>query len=228
MIHGYIRVSTAEQAGGTSPDDQERRIRMVAEFTNGGEPTIWSDLGVSGGTPLAERPAGAEMLGRIASGDVIVAAKLDRLFRNAENALTQSRAWHEQNIGLILMDMGPEPVTTSAAGRLFFGLLAQFAEFERMRINERTRDGRAAKRAAGGFIGGNAPTGYRAAGRGKDAVLEPNESELNAIACAQHYHRVLGWTSPTKIAHQLNAEGFTSRSGTPLVATQVWRWLRLD
>lgn len=86
--------------------------------------------------------------------------------------------------------------------------------------------GRTAKRERGGFIGGHAPAGYRKVGDGKNAILVPNEDELKIMAAAKHYHDVLGWRSPTRIAERLNAEGYTSRRGTPLVATQVWRWLR--
>lgn len=227
MLHGYIRVSTVEQAGGTSPEDQERRIQAIASLTDAGEPRIWRDVGVSGSVPLGERPAGSEMLDEIARGDVVVSAKLDRLFRNAEDALVQSRHWREEGIDLVLVDMGTDPVTTSAAGRLYFGMLAQFAEFERERINERTRDGRDAKRQRGGFIGGHAPTGYRVVGAGKTSFVLPDESEMELVAASRHLSNILVYDrSPTRIASRLNEMGYRSRAGSRIVATQVWRWVR--
>lgn len=239
MIHGYIRVSTGGQVDGSSLEDQERRIGAIATLRDE-EVTIWRDPGVSGSVPLIERPNGGAMLARVGPGDVIVAAKLDRLFRSVEDALTQSRAWRERDIDLILVDMGTESVTGSLTGRLYFTMLAAFAEFERGRINERTTDGRSAKRARGGFVGGNAPIGFAVQGEGREAVLVEDRRELEMIARARgiadgsinpswpadRLDRFLGASSPTEIAAALNNEGFSSRNGTPIVAAQVWRWLR--
>ena len=233
MIHGYIRVSTEGQAreDRSSLDDQERRIRAIASLRDDprslappDEPTIWRDAGVSGALALARRPAGAALLAALSPGDVVVAAKLDRLFRNAEDALAQSRSWRERSVDLILADMGTESVTTSSTGRLYFGMLAQFAEFERERIAERIRDGRTAKRARGGFVGGRPPTGFEIYGAGRTAMLVSNDREQSMIELAQ-------WlanddNSPTRIAETLNSIGFRSRAGTPLHAAQIWRWLR--
>lgn len=227
MIHGYVRVSTAEQAVGTSPEEQERRIRLSCELSrelsDRGPQMMYADLGVSGGTPLGERPAGASLIAAARPGDAIIAAKLDRLFRNAQDALTRSRAWREQGIDLVLLDMGTDPVTTSAAGRLYFGMLAQFAEFERERINERTRDGKASKRARGGFAGGHAPIGYSIVGRGKEATLKVNPAEVDMIAFVK---RQPPDSSPTLIAQEMNLLGYRSRKGTLIRPAQVWRWRR--
>lgn len=223
MIHGYTRVSSGGQVEGSSLEDQERRIQAIATLRDE-EVRMWSDPAVSGSVPLSERPAGGEMLSVIGPGDVIVAAKLDRLFRSVEDALTQSRAWRERSIDLILVDMGTESVTGSLTGRLYFTMLAAFAEFERGRINERTTDGRSAKRARGGFVGGNAPIGFKICGEGRDAILVVNPDEHEMIRWVRHlapFDR-----SPTFIASVLNARGYSSRAGTPIEPAQVWRWLR--
>jgi hypothetical protein len=51
-----------------------------------------------------------------------------------------------------------------------------------------------------------------------------NHIELTAITLARE------WSASGKgyneIARRLTAQGFTSRTGSPLVATQVWRWLQ--
>jgi DNA invertase Pin-like site-specific DNA recombinase len=58
---------------------------------------------------------------------------------------------------LIVADMGSEPVTQNRVSRMFFGMLALVAEFERDRIKERSAEGRVAKRRIGGHIGGSVP-----------------------------------------------------------------------
>ena len=227
MIHGYVRVSTEDQAreGRSSPEDQERRIRAIAALRDDGEPTMWRDLGVSGATPLAQRPDGGRLIAALQPGDVVVAAKLDRLFRNTRDALTQSEYWQTAGVDLILIDMGTESVLTSSTGRLYFTMLAAFATFERERIAERIGDGRKAKRQRGGFTGGHPPTGYEVTGQGAAALLTPNRSERAMVARA----RLLTFTvGPTKAARILTAEGYRSRAGTPITAAQVWRWHKRD
>lgn len=224
MIHGYIRVSTDGQNEGSSPEQQEHLIRSFAAIVpDGGEPTVWRDT-ISGSVPVDERPSGAGMIAALQQGDRVIAAKLDRLFRNAEDALSRSRAWREAGIELVLADMGTEPVTTSAAGRMYFGMLAQFAEFERERIRERVSSGKAQKRDRGGFAGGNAPIGFRVEGKGREAILAPDGTEVEMIGTT--YRLASMDRSPTRIAAQLNELGYRSRAGSPIVAAQVFRWLR--
>src|ERR671917_2564176 len=121
--YGYVRVSSAEQAG----NDR---------------------------TALAERPGGRELLAVLRPGDTVIVAKLDRAFRNAADALATAETWKKRGVDLIVADMGTEPVTQNGVSRMFFGMLALVAQFERERIAERTAEGRAAKRRAGGHIGG--------------------------------------------------------------------------
>jgi len=227
MIHGYVRVSTEDQArdGRSSLEDQERHIRAIATLRNA-EPTLWADRGVSGSIPLRDRPAGRAMLERAEVGDMIVAAKLDRLFRSAKDALNQSEEWQQQGIKLILVDMGLEPVTDSATGQLYFTMLAAFAAFERRRIAERIRDGKTAKRARRGFVGGHAPFGTRVVGDGREAVLETNPEEWEMIRWVRYLAQFIDAREPTRVATILNAKGFRSRANTPITAAQVWRWVR--
>ncbi len=78
----------------------------------------------------------------------IVALKLDRLFRNAEDALKQTKAWDNAGITLHLVDMGGQSLSTSSAiGRMMLTMMAAFAEFERNLISERTAIALAHKRS---------------------------------------------------------------------------------
>ncbi len=58
----------------------------------------------------------------------MVTMKLDRLFRDAEDALRQSKEWDKAGIALHFVDMSG----------MFFTMAAAFAEFERNLISERT------------------------------------------------------------------------------------------
>lgn len=203
--YGYVRVSSAEQAGDdrTSLETQRRKVAAVAELSGLDLARVIEEPGVSGGTALAERPGGRELLSLLQRGDTVIVSKLDRGFRNAADALAQAEAWKRQGIDLIVADMGSEPVTENGVSRMFFGMLALVAQFERERIAERTAEGRAAKRRAGGHIGGSAPFGYRKVGEGRAARLEPDPKEQAAIA---------------KI-RELGAEGFATRSIASVVGS---------
>src|SRR4051794_19445906 len=181
--YGYTRVSTAEQAADdrTSLETQRRKISAAAELAGLAIDEIIEEAGVSGSRPLAERPAGGPLLTRLRKGDTLIVAKLDRAFRNAADALATAEQLKAQKIDLIVADMGSEPVTQNGVSRMFFGMLALVAEFERERIRERLADGRGAKRAAGGHIGGSAPFGDHKVGAGRSARLEPIPEQQDAI-----------------------------------------------
>jgi putative DNA-invertase from lambdoid prophage Rac len=78
--YGYIRVSTAEQAEGSSLEEQKRRIGGLAAAADLTLDLCFEDVGVSGSVPLANRPAGLRLCAGLQAGDSIIAAKLDRLF----------------------------------------------------------------------------------------------------------------------------------------------------
>jgi DNA invertase Pin-like site-specific DNA recombinase len=181
-VFGYARVSTADQALGTSLEEQERRIRGVALMRGVELTQLYREAGVSGSVPLEDRPAGRVLLASLQPGDTLVVAKLDRAFRNAADALTRADAWRRAGVDLVVADMGCEPVTGNGVAKMFFGLLALVAEFERERILERTHEGRRAKAARGGHIGGDAPFGYRVVGEGRDARLVAEPAEQSALA----------------------------------------------
>lgn len=199
-VLGYARVSTTDQALGASLEEQERRIRGVAMMRGVEVTRLFREPGISGSVPLEDRPAGRELLSALRPGDTLVVAKLDRAFRNAADALTRADAWRKKGIHLIVADMGSEPVTGNGVAKMFFGLLALVAEFERDRILERTNEGRRSKAEKGGHIGGSAPFGYRIAGSGRDAQLIEVPEQQAAI---QTIRSLRGKASLRQVADQV-------------------------
>lgn len=179
--YGYRRVSSEGQEDGTSLGEQTKKITGLAMMQGLDEDVRFFEDVCSGSIPLSERKAGASMLATLKAGDTVIVSKLDRVFRNATDALSQADWFKANGINLVLIDMGTEPVTNNGMSRMFFGMLALMAEFERSRIHERTQDGKAAKKAKGGHIGGSRPFGYDVVGTGKDAVLKAREGEYEYI-----------------------------------------------
>lgn len=224
-LYGYVRVSTVEQAeeGRSSLSDQERRVRGCAMMRGGEIAEIFRDAGVSGSIPLLRRPAGGEMASRLVSGDIVIAAKMDRLFRSALDAIGTAEDFARRGIGLVLADVGPDPVTENGSSKLFFSMLAAFAEFERGRIAERMNDGRKGKAARGGHVGGDAPYGYRKVGLGRDSVLVPEAAEQEVIRRVRVLRR--NGLSYRDIAEDLGALEKRSRTGGAFLPMQIKRMI---
>ena len=185
MLLGYVRVSTLDQAAENrnSLAEQERIIRGIAMVrgVDKMDVTIYSDPGISGGTPLRFRPEGKKLIRDMQPGDTVVASKLDRMFRAASDALACAEQMKEAGVNLILVDMGADPVTGNGMAKCFFTMAAAFAELERNIIAERMTSGKAAKRAYGGSTGGLAPYGQNIVGRGRDARVEMNDQEMETV-----------------------------------------------
>jgi site-specific DNA recombinase len=224
MIRSYVRVSSVDQAAHekSSLADQERIIRGVAMIRNEAV-VLYSDAGVSGSIALADRPAGSKMLSESVAGDIIVASKLDRLFRSASDALTTVDRLKKDGIKVVLADMSNEPVSENGVGKLFFSIMAAMAEWERERISERTSAGRAGKKARGGHIGGDAPYGFIKEGTGAQAVLKPNPYERKIIERMAFLYSQSG--NYRCVIRDLNAEGRYGREGPWVSPQQIIRIL---
>src|SRR5262245_37986176 len=130
-VFGYCRVSTAEQAdGGVSLAQQETQIAGYAMMKGWQLAECFVERGISGSVSFADRPEGQRLLAAIQKGDVIIAAKLDRAFRSAADALTVLEELKDQGIGLHLIDLGGD-VTGNGVSRMIFTILAAVAEGER-------------------------------------------------------------------------------------------------
>lgn len=138
---GYVRVSTAQQTElGVSLEAQEERIRAYCLLQGLELVSIVREEGVSASIELFKRPGGCQlvrMLGR--SAQHVVTLKLDRLFRDVQDCLSQTDAWDKANVSLHILDLGGQTLNTgSAMGRMFLVMTAGFAELERNLIAERT------------------------------------------------------------------------------------------
>ena len=209
---GYTRCSTQEQAdSGLGLTAQTERIRAYCGMKGLALLDTITDMGVSGGKPLADRDGGRELLTiiRKRQADAVVMLKLDRMFRNAGDCLTTVERWEKSGIALHIVDLGGNAIdTTSAAGRFMLVVLAGAAEMERNLIRERTRAAMGVKRANGQRVG-TLPYGYTLAADG--VTLIPNGDEQETIGAIRTM-RTEG-LSFARIAETLTAQGITTKSG---------------
>jgi putative DNA-invertase from lambdoid prophage Rac len=177
-VYGYARVSTVRQATeGESLEVQQRQIEGYALMHRLTLAGVVVEEGVSGSVPVEERPVGRPLFAKLQRGDIVISAKLDRLFRSALDALKVVESLKTRGVKLHLLDLGGD-IAGNGLSKLFLTIAAAFAEAERDRIRERIGQVKADQKARGRYLGGKIPFGFR---RGDDGELVQHEPEQEAI-----------------------------------------------
>jgi DNA invertase Pin-like site-specific DNA recombinase len=160
-VYGYVRVSTDRQADdGESLSTQQRVIDGYAMMNGLTLDSIFVERVVSGSKPLGDRPEGKRLLSILQPGDVVITAKLDRMFRSALNALDVLAQLKGREVSLHMIDLGGD-VTGNGISKLVFTILSAVAEAERDRIRERIREVKADQRKRRRYLGGIVPFGWQ-------------------------------------------------------------------
>lgn len=139
MLIGYARVSKADRS-------QLLDLQRDALIEAGVAPDRIYEDKASGRKD--HRPGLDAGLKALQPGNTFVIWKLDRLGRDLKHLVATVDELRDRGVGLRVL-AGAEIDTTTANGRLVFGIFASLAEFERELIAERTRAGLAAARARG-------------------------------------------------------------------------------
>ena len=141
MKIGYARVSKAD---GSQSLDLQIDALIAEEIL---ENNIYQDE-ASG--KKEERIGLENCLKSLREGDTLVVWKLDRLGRSLKHLVNVVQDLTNRKIGFkVLTGQGANIDTTTANGKLIFGIFAALAEFERELIRERTMEGLKAARARG-------------------------------------------------------------------------------
>lgn len=160
---GYARCST---------DKQDLAAQKVAlRNLDVVEERIYTDHGLTGTN--RDRPGLAQALAAVRTGDTLVVPKLDRLARSVPDARAIADELAKRGVKLALGASVYDP--TDPMGKMFFNILATFAEFEADLIRMRTREGMAIARAKGKL-------------RGKQPKLsEKQQKELSRMHASGEY-----------------------------------------
>lgn len=202
MLIGYMRVSKSDGS-------QVFDLQMDALLAAGVHADhIYQDQ-MSGRRD--DRPQLAAALKALRPGeDTLVVWKLDRLGRDLRHLVNTVHDLEKRRIGFkVLSGHGASIDTTTAAGKLVFGIFAALAEFERELISERTRAGLASARARGRK--GGAPFKMSAAKvRLAMAAMGKPETKVGDLC------RELGITRQTLYRH-VGPDGSVRRHGQRLL-----------
>lgn len=159
-VYGYARVSTQQQADeGESLGVQERQLQGWCLMHGHELARTFVEEGVSASVPLDKRPMGKALLGVLKRGDIVVASRLDRLFRSALDALQTVERCRNKGISITIID-GLGDITGNGMGRAFMTIAATFAELERDHIQERIRTVKRDQASRGRYLGGKIPFGF--------------------------------------------------------------------
>jgi len=138
---GYARCSTDHQ----DLDAQTARLLELGVH----EANLYTDHGLSGTN--RQRPGLDQALAAVRTGDTFVVPKLDRLARSVPDARAIADQLAAGGVALSLGGSVYDPA--DPMGKMFFNILATFAEFETDLLRMRTREGMAVARAKGRLKG---------------------------------------------------------------------------
>lgn len=141
-VIAYTRVSTDDQ----TCENQRRAIEARYNVSK-----MFSDDGVSGAIPAAQRPAMAALLKYVREGDSVIVAAIDRLGRDTIDVLTTVEALKAKGVSVVSMREGFDLATD--AGKLMLTMLAAVAELERSNMKARQMAGLQRARAEGRNLG---------------------------------------------------------------------------
>lgn len=203
-IIGYARVSSAEQALGTSLRDQQDSIRREAASRSLEVHRIYVEAESAVHEKIEQRVQMLALMADVRSGDLVLCDKLDRWSRDPEFTYGSVRKILAAGAHFYAIADRCDPSTSEGDTVLGFRIL--FAREEHKRIKERLVGTRRIIRDQGYYVEGTPPLGYRRSkpkgSKGLDKnilVVIPEEAEL--VRKIFHMY-VSGW-SMTKLANHL-------------------------
>jgi len=216
----YARVSTDEQAekGHSLP----HQLEVCREYASRlGFQVVREIIDNTSGASL-DRP-GFTLLETMLSNreaQAVIAYTSDRLSRNYYDYVPLIGRWQDKNIELHFVDRGQSQ--NDLQGMISDGIFAMLAHTERLKILERTKNGRIkkAKDDKKPVMTGQVPYGYSRVGKSREAemIIDPIESEIVRLIFQWYTtHEDGGPLSLMAIAKRLDEKGIKPRS------SNVWQ-----
>jgi DNA invertase Pin-like site-specific DNA recombinase len=201
----YTRISLDRTGESLSPDRQEYLCRQQAEAKGWRVVESVGDRDRSGWKRGVARPGFDRIEQAVRGGevDVVLAYSLSRLGRRASSLLAFAELLQDHKVGLSLVDQGID--TTTPGGRMFFTILAGFAEMEAETTSERVKSAHSVAAQAGKMHSG----GVRAFGYRRDGtIIESEAAIIREVA-----NRLMAGESLRQVAINLNDRGVKTATG---------------
>lgn len=134
---GYLRVSTAEQSA-------DRQVDGLKDLCDELHVEAVSAVG-------RKRPVYETVVKKLRAGDILVIWDLDRAYRSAKDALSELDALTQRGVHFHIARLAID--TTTPTGRFLYTVMGGLAEFERLTLSQRTKEGLLAARRRGKRLG---------------------------------------------------------------------------
>lgn len=135
-LFGYARVSTSQQ----SLEIQKQALKSSGVKDS----RIFFDKSTGSNV---DRPGLNSLLVKVEEGDIVLITKLDRLGRDTADMINLINQFNKMQVGVRFLDDGIS--TEGATGKMVITILSAVAEAERLRILERTNEGRIEAKSKG-------------------------------------------------------------------------------
>jgi DNA invertase Pin-like site-specific DNA recombinase len=206
----YIRVSTTEQLKGFGLDIQEKAIKDFCKAEGMRLVGVFRDEGQSGSNGLESRVGFAAALAALKDHDgaQLVVYRLDRLARDLILQETLVERLREDGTPVRSASEPDLDMDTSDPTKVLIRqIIGAVSQYERTVIRGRMMAGKAAKKAAGGFLGGSVPYGFRLV----DGQVVTYDDEQKVVKLVGR--RALAGASLRQIADELDRKGYRPRTG---------------
>lgn len=164
-LFGYARVSTSQQ----SLEIQKQALKNAGVI----ESRIFFDKSTGSNV---EREGLNSLLFKVEEGDVVLITKLDRLGKNTADMIGLINRFNKIRVGARFLDDGIS--TEGSSGKMVITILSAVAEAERLRILERTNEGRTDAKSKGIKFG-------RKRKIDRDKLFQCKERGINGMALAK-------------------------------------------
>jgi len=207
-VRPYARVSTPEQAEGVSIENQLAQLNAYAVSRNWQVTGEDVDAGYTGGDDNRPGLRHLMMDARRGEFNVVAVAKLDRFFRNLRLLLNYLHEFEQLGIVFVSTQEGLD--TSTPYGKFAVSVMGVIAEFERGRIGERIREGRAYRASQGKWTSGQTLYGYKWLPKEqKWEIIEAEAKIVRYIYNLYHDEKI----GTLRIHERLNKEGLRTREG---------------
>lgn len=148
----YVRVSTAEQATEGASLAAQREALTTEAARRGWDVEVVADEGYSAKS-VDGRPGLVSALARLDAGqaDALMVVRVDRLSRSTSDFAGLMGRAERRGWSLVALDLGVD--TSSPTGNLMASVVAAVAQYERLVIAARTKEGMAQRRIEGVHVG---------------------------------------------------------------------------
>jgi DNA invertase Pin-like site-specific DNA recombinase len=219
-VLGYARVSSEEQARGSSLDDQQNVIRAHASKIGVSVASFYVEAESAVHEKFERREQIQALMRDVRAGDVVVCDKLDRWSRDPEFTYRSIREIREA--GASFFAVGDQCDPSTADGDTMLHVRVLVAREEHKRIRQRTVGTRKLLRDRGYYVEGLPPYGYRRSlpkgVRGSEKNVLVIDENRAATVRAIFRHCIAG-KSINKIASTL---GITRDVITSVLAARIY------